>query len=80
MMVREGYLEEVGLEESREKPGRASHAKEAQGDGTSQAGGKAWGDCLGERFRAWLRGLCRQWGLVKSSHNLLSSGQRSFFP
>lgn len=76
MMVREGFLEEVGLEESRERAARyASHAKEAQGDGTSHD----WRQGLGE-VQGLLRGLCRQWGLVKSSHNLLSSGQRSFFP
>ena len=76
MMVREGFLEEVGLEESREKcQGMPAMQKRLREIEPARLEARP-----GERFSAWLRGLCRQWGLVKSSHNLLSSGQRSFLP
>lgn len=75
MMVREGFLEGVGLEESRKKcqgmPARQKRLREIEPARLEAR--------PGERLRAWLRGLCRQRGLVKSSHNLHSK-QRSFLP
>lgn len=51
MMVREGFLEEVGLEESREKC-QGMPAMQKSSGRWNQPG---WRQGLGERFRAWLR-------------------------